>query len=109
MSSLPGYDLEDFVAWNFNLVVEGQGEANLSLGIAEAIGNIKARPCLTRGEFAAVVAPFEPYRERIEDALLEFDEENQAWRDYAGNAFDYIPDEVYAVAQSALRRSGESK
>lgn len=108
MSSLPGYDLEDFVAWNFDLVVEEQGEANPSLGLAEALGTRKPRPRLTKEQFAAVLAPFEPYRERVEHALHEFDEENQSWRDYAGYSFDYIPDAVYEAAQSALRRKGES-
>lgn len=103
MSSLPGLDLEDFVAWNFDLVVEDQGEANPSLGIAEAIGTRKPRPRLTKDQLAAVLALFEPYRERVEAALSAFDEGNQSWRDYAGYSFDYIPDSVYDAAIAVLR------
>lgn len=35
MSSLPGLDLEDFLSWQYNLVVLDAPESNVSLGLAE--------------------------------------------------------------------------
>lgn len=43
MSSIPGRDLEAFLMWNYDLIVAGDGSANTSLAIAEAIGNIERR------------------------------------------------------------------
>lgn len=86
MSSRPGYTLEDFVGWNFDLEL---GDPRLP----------------------AVVAPFEPYRESVERALSDFDDETQSWRDYACGSFDFIPDDVYkagAAAKEQLSNSGDS-
>lgn len=38
MSTLPGYDLEDFLAWAYNLVTLGQEDANQSMSLAESLG-----------------------------------------------------------------------
>ena len=83
---MPGLDLEDFVAWNYDLVVEDSTDVNFSLGVAELLSTIPQRQRMTKEEFAKVLAPFEPYRERVENWLLDFDEDNQSWRDYAAYA-----------------------
>lgn len=101
MSSLPGFDLESFLLWNFDLVVDGHDEANISLGLAEALGNIKPRPRMSPEKFAELVAIFEPHREQVEDKLSDFDKETQSWRDYAGYAFDWLPT-LSAEQRSAL-------
>lgn len=99
MSSRPGITLESFIEWNWDLVVmNGEPDANVSLGLAEMMGNIKPRPRITPEQFAPIVAVYEPYREHVEYNLDEFDEENQSWRDYAGYAFS-IPDHVTEEAR----------
>jgi len=84
MSSCPGSTLEDFLMWNFDLVVDGYGGANPSLQIAEAIGVQSGRRRLTAAQFSPVVALFEPHREQVEYALGSYcEDENGSWRDYA--------------------------
>ena len=95
MSSCPGSTLEDFLAWNFDLVVEDQRDPNFSLNIAEALGNIAPRPRMNREQFKKLVALFEHHREMVEYKLEDFDEDNQSWRDYAGGSFDFITDAEY--------------
>lgn len=93
MSSRPGLTLEAYLAWAYNLVVEDEPENNTSLGIAEFLGTAThRRPVITKEQFAPIVAKFEEYREQVEDKLLDFDEDNQSWRDYAGYNFDFLPD-----------------
>lgn len=104
MSSLPGYYLEDFLAWELNLVVDGQEDANVSIGMAEALGNIPSRPRVTQERFREIVKLFESSRKYIEDRLRDFDEENQSWRDYAGCAFDDIPEILYTEAKKIVSR-----
>ena len=95
MSSLPGYDLEDYLAWNYSITVQDQPEANFSVGLAEMLGNVtRRRPHLTQEEFAVIVKMYEPHRENIEDKLSDFDEDNQSWRDYACYEFGNVPDEL---------------
>lgn len=89
MSSIPGYTLEAFLAWNWNLVVEDLDESNVSVGIAEMIGTCPAtRPRLTKEQFSKIVALYEPHRESIEERLDNFDEDNQSWRSYAQYVMD---------------------
>lgn len=91
MSSIPGYTLDSFLLWNFDLVAEGHEEANLSLGLAEMLGTIPLRPRLDREQFAKIVASFELHRERIEGLLSDYDPDT-SWRDYAGYVFDWLPE-----------------
>jgi hypothetical protein len=92
MSSLPGYTLEDYLRWNWNLIVVGQPDANPSLRMAEALGVKTNRTTLTPEQFASYVQQYEPYREQVEQRLQDFDDETQSWRDYAGCAFDFLPE-----------------
>lgn len=99
MSSLPGLDLEDFLAWQYSLVVEDSPESNVSVGLAEQLLNVRARPRVTKEQFSQLLALYEPYRESIEYRLGEFDEETQSWRSYA----EYVDCEVpETVNQQAL-------
>lgn len=103
MSSLPGLTLEAFLMWNFNLIVDGDGSANPSLQIAEAMGTAaRARRQISKDEFAPVVALFEPYRIDVENNLADFDDEIQSWRDYAGWCFEFIPDALYTQGGALL-------
>lgn len=106
MSSIPGYTLEDFLAWNFDVVVN-DSETNFSLGMAEALGNRPRRPRLTAEQFAPIVELYEEHREKVEERLLDFDEECQSWRDYAGCVFDFIPDELDEKARELLKSENE--
>lgn len=95
MSSCPGYTMEDFLSWCYNLTVEDQDETNVSVGIAEMLGNIPQRPHLSKENFAPIVAKFEEHREQIERYLNDYsEEENGSWRDYAGAVFGFISDEL---------------
>ena len=105
MSSLPGTFLEDFIEWNYNLVViDNRPDVNPSLQIAEALGliNVK-RPRVTTQDFNKIVKLFEAYREPVEDALLDFDEETQGWRSYSNVVSSHVPDEVYEQASTLLK------
>lgn len=94
MSSIPGYTLEDFVAWQWNLIVEEQSESNVSLGMAEFFGTVSRRKTLTQTEFKEIISLYLPYRQVIEERLADFDEETQSWRGYAEVVDPDIPEEV---------------
>ena len=94
MSSLPGYTLESFVAWQWNLIVEEQSESNVSLGMAEFFGTVSRRKTLTQTEFKEIISLYLPYRQVIEERLADFDEETQSWRGYAEVVDPDIPEEV---------------
>lgn len=93
MSSFPGNKLEDFLAWNFNLVVEGRDDVSANLAMAELLGNITRRPRLTEIQFIPLVQYFEPKRNEIETTLANFDGETQSWRDYGGTCFNCVTKE----------------
>jgi hypothetical protein len=99
MSSCPGLTLEDFLLWNYNLTAEFAPEANFSTGIAQALGNIRPRHCLTQNQLRTLTEGFEHLRKEVENALLVFDDEGQSWRTYAGYAFDFIPDDIYTAGK----------
>lgn len=101
MSSIPGYTLEDFLRWNYNLTVEDTGDANVSVGMAEfLLGVPSSRPHLTQGEFSEIVTIYEPYRESIESRLGDFNEDTQSWRGYAEVVDIDVPD---CVSESASK------
>lgn len=96
MSSWPGSTLEDFLMWNYDLVVDGGGSSNPSLEIAEAVGTAsRRRPRITSEQFAPIVALFEPYREDMERHLNWFEEDTMSWRDYASAVSEQAPDDVF--------------
>lgn len=99
MSSIPGLRLEDFVMWNHDIVVEDQPDANASLLIAEMVGYVPPRSVLPAEQFAELVALYEPVRESVEQALVDFNEDSQSWRDYS--VCIYIPDEIGKAAAAA--------
>ena len=102
MSSLPGYELEDFVLWLLDIKVVGKKDANTSLGLADMLGSPSGRPTLTEEQFKEVMELFEPYRDIVEDRLEDFDEETQSWRSFAGYSFEFIPDEVVETARQKI-------
>lgn len=102
MSSCPGYNLEDYLAWCYDLRVEDQPEANVSLGLAETLGTIRERPILTKVQFNEIVKLFEEYRNEVEDKLLDFDEDEQSWRNYGCYAFEFLPDELDEVVKTMV-------
>lgn len=103
MSSIPGYSLEEYLAWCFSITVEDLGETNVSVGMAEALGKVLPRPAMSKACFAKLVSYFEPHRHEVEDRLMDFDEENQSWRDYAGYAFDFIPEELNVFGERFVK------
>ena len=111
MSSCPGYSLEEYLSWCYDIVVEDLGETNTSLGIAEALGTAThRRPRMTAQQFAPIVTMFEPYRDEVERLLLNYEEEeNGSWRDYAGLVFDFIPDEMDTKVSAYLATLKENK
>lgn len=101
MSSKPGNSLEDFLAWMFDVVVEGRDDANASLQIAEALGTTsRSRQRLTYEQFSKIVNLYESSRDYVERRLADFDEETQSWRGYAGCSFDDLPE---ILSQEAFR------
>lgn len=106
MSSLPGLHLEDFLAWQYSLVVEDSPESNISVGIAESLLNVRTRPRVTKEQFSKIVDLYEPYRESIEYRLGEFDEETQSWRGYAEFVDYEVPETVNQQAQLLYKEMG---
>lgn len=47
---------------------------------------------LTAEEVAVVLQTWEPFRERIERILDDYEEDEQSWRDYRNACFDWLPD-----------------
>lgn len=95
MSSLPGYTLEAFLSWNYDLIVGGDGSANPSLQIAELLGTAtRRRREITDAQMKELAKLFEHHRERVE-YLLEDCGEDYSWRQYAEHAFDFITDAEY--------------
>lgn len=103
MSSLPGYKLEDYLMWNWNLTAQGQTDANLNQAVAESLGHftIKRRH-LDPVTFKHFVLIFEGYREKVEERLHDFSEDTMSWRSYGSNAFDFISEEVNQRAEGFL-------
>lgn len=97
MSSIPGYELEDYVMWEHDLIVGDHDSANESLRIVEILGRPTRRVRITREQFAPLLNLYEPHREAVERSLLDFDEDSQSWRDYAGYAFT-VPSRVIDAA-----------
>jgi hypothetical protein len=108
VSSFPGPRLEDYLAWNYNLIVDGDGSANMSLTIAEAMGVVPYRQQITTEQMQVVAKVFEEYRETVEYWLSNFDEENQGWRQYS-SGYDTIPDELLAIGKDILESFRISK
>lgn len=104
MSTCPGTTLEEFIAWNYDLVIEGLDGVNPSLDIAEALGNIPKRKQLSKEAFGVIIKTFfEPYRKDVENALDNYDEDDSgSWRDYSGVVSDCIPDNIYELADKAI-------
>lgn len=94
--------MEDFLLWNLDITADDQCDANDSLYMAEVLGNRERRPHLRTEQFAAIVELFEPYREQIEHSLSRYSEEYQSWRDYAGYAFDFVPEELIEQARGMI-------
>lgn len=88
MSTCPGRKLENLLMYWFDLIVAGDTSGNLSLSLAEAMGNVTRRGELTDEQFAEVVALYEPYRADIEHYLDGFDDETHSWRDYGSHTME---------------------
>lgn len=109
MSSLPGYTMESFLIWLYDITVTNHDEANVSAGMAEMLGNVSRRTNLTEEVFATIVEKYEPYREDIEYYLNEFDEETQSWRGYAEVVDMNVPEEVHNEVRLLLRSQGDKQ
>lgn len=111
MSSCPGKELEDYLMWCYDLVVENHEDANPSLQMAEALGKSSRRTRLTQAEFQPIVALAEPEREHVEYHLRWFNEETQSWRDYASSV-DWLPKQIedaIEVLVAAYRKAAANK
>lgn len=109
MSSLPGLTLESYVLWSYDLIVESQPDANFSLALAEALGKTTRRLVVTEELFKEILEPFEVHREHVENLLLDFDDDTQSWRDYAGACFDFLPDIYQLVVHHAKETTMSSR
>lgn len=103
MSSIPGYTLEAFIAWQYNLIVEGAAETNFSRGVAENLGKAVPRPVLSKVQLMPLVAMYEPYREVIERRLDEFNEETQSWRGYAEYVDLDVPLDIVEASEEYVK------
>lgn len=77
MSSLPGYTLEDYISWQWDVVAPSV-DGNVSLRIAEGLGMPSRRKAITAVQFQRIVAIYEPLRHYVEKRLDEFDDESQS-------------------------------
>lgn len=112
MSSWPGGYLEDYLMWDFDLIVDDDNGANPSLQIAESMGTPTRRIRITKEQFAPIVALYEPYREDMERMLNWFEDDSMSWRDYASNVSERAPQEVHDKAlemRKALAQLGAPK
>lgn len=100
MSELPGYDLEAYVMWLHDLIVDGDGSANNSVSLAVMLGQTEEyRLRLTKEQFGKIITVYEPYREYIENLLDDFDEDRHGgWRQYSDGI--KVPDDVFNLAQN---------
>lgn len=105
MSSCPGYTLEEFLAWEYNVRVIDLPEANVSVGMAEAFCLVTIpRPILTTEQFTEIVGLYEPYREEIEDKLFDFDEEEHgSWRTYGAYVVEIAPEPLQDQATALIK------
>lgn len=95
MSSIPGYTLDSFIKWNFNITVTDTDDANFSVAVAEVYNDkVIRRPNLTQDQFLVIMDIYSPYKESIEERLADFDEENQSWRSYAEFVDIDVPESV---------------
>jgi len=108
MSSRPGLDLEDFLMWNYDLVVEGLEDANSAVQMTEVLGHPSRRVRLTAKEFAPILQAAEDHRDDVERRLLDYDEDEQSWRSYAGSV-DWLPKEVEDEIDKLLKELAASK
>lgn len=108
MSSIPGYTLEMFLKWLWNIRVVGTEEANVSVAMAELIGTVASRPMIDEGTFKNIVSMYEQYRESIEDRLADFDEETQSWRSYADHVDSDVPSNVSDAIKLMLNPTSPS-
>lgn len=107
MSTLPGLNMEDYLAWMYGLNVQDAPEANASLGIAEALGTVKhIRPAVTQEKFKELVTLYEKHREKIEELLSDFDEDDQSWRSYAERFDNYVDYSVTRKARAWMIEQG---
>lgn len=109
MSSIPGYTLESFILWQYDLIVESQPDANFSLSLAEVLGTSSRRLIVTDEVFKEILEPFEPHREQVERLMFDFDEDTQSWRDYGGSCFDFLPDLYPLIVQHAKESNMSSR
>lgn len=106
MSEFPGWTLEDWANDFYIMVVDPPDYF---------IERVPDLIVLTSTEFAEFVAIHEPLRERVEQILENYDQEDRpSWRSYRNACFDRIPDDIAAAAQAFLearrpRRSGPNR
>lgn len=105
MSSCPGCKLEYFLIWELNVLVENEPDCNKSLQMHASIFGMDNRSVVSQKTFRSIVSLFEEYRETVEHRLIDFDDENQSWRDYAGSAFEFIPDELFEQANKIINQN----
>lgn len=104
MSTCPGDTLEEYVMWDLDLIVDGDRSANPSLMLAEAMGVNTRRKAITGLAFKDIVAVYEPYRRDIESKLSSYwhEDDQPSWRDYAGYAFNFVPDAIREQASALV-------
>lgn len=98
MSHCPGLKLEDWITDWWRLV-DADGEHGTSIR-RMYVGQL----ILSKEQFQALVAIYEPAREMIEYVLQDYnEEENGSWRDFCGYAFDGIPKEIEDRAEGYVK------
>jgi hypothetical protein len=86
MSHWPGPKLEDWIT-DWHRVIDADGEHGTTIRRCYAGQRI-----LDKQQLAELVKMYEPLRERIEELLDDYvEEEHGSWRDYC-NEFDFVED-----------------
>ena len=104
MSTKPGDTMEDYLAWQLNLVVDHHGEANVSLGIANTPGHVMPRRRLTWKQFQFMVVTLEPLRPVIEQLLVDYDEKKDGgWKHYSTSIEEVFDEDVEGWCREYLK------
>jgi len=110
MSSKPVETLEEFLAWYFDIVVEGMNDVNPSLALAEALDRYRPkRKRVTKDQFRPLVFLFEELRDRVELSIEQFSENPMSWCAHADLAIGFIPDSLHQQGKAIVENMGQSE
>jgi hypothetical protein len=98
MSHCPGYTLEAYLTYAFDLLVEEHSTAIRAFYAYQKI--------LSPEQFASLVKIFESCREGVESRLDDYmdggEEDHGSWRDWEDNVHGRVPDEIWKLGREYI-------